>query len=318
MRVTKKTSDEYWREREKEHIKAGLKADKQLRVAEKERFDVLTREIEKEINDFYSRYAKTEGISIIEARKRASAIDMEAYEKKAAKYVKNRTFSKEANQEMRLYNATMKVNRLELLKSNIGLHLVDAYQDIEDEYRDILTNTVRDEFERLSGILGDTIRNSEKFVQNVVNASFQNATFSDRVWQNQSLLKSELDQLITRGIVQGKHPKVLARDLRKVVGASRYNSERLLVTETARVQTDVQKKSFEDIGYEQYLFVAEPTACPICRKLDDGKPKKVQSMMPGRNAPPMHPWCRCSTSAFADRETLEKRLKEIEEGEEEV
>jgi hypothetical protein len=198
MRVTKKTSDEYWREREKEHIKAGLKADKQLRVAEKERFDVLTREIEKEINDFYSRYAKTEGISIIEARKRASAIDMEAYEKKAAKYVKNRTFSKEANQEMRLYNATMKVNRLELLKSNIGLHLVDAYQDIEDEYRDILTNTVRDEFERLSGILGDTIRNSEKFVQNVVNASFQNATFSDRVWQNQSLLKSELDQLITK------------------------------------------------------------------------------------------------------------------------
>ena len=314
----RKMSEEYWREREEKHIKAGLKTDKQLRATEKKRFDVLTREIEKEINDFYSQYAKTEGISIIEARKRTSAIDMEAYEKKAAKYVKNRTFSKEANQEMRLYNMTMKVNRLELLKSNIGLHLVDAYQDIEDEYRDILTNTARDEFERLSGILGDTIRNSEKFVQNVVNASFQNATFSDRVWQNQSLLKSELDQLITRGIVQGKHPKVLARDLRKVVGASRYNSERLLVTETARVQTDVQKKSFEDIGYEQYLFVAEPTACPICRKLDDGKPKKVQSMMPGRNAPPMHPWCRCSTSAFADRETLEKRLKEIEEGEEEV
>lgn len=318
MSVARKTSEEYWREREEKHIKAGLKTDKQLMAAEKKRFDVLTREIEKEINDFYSRYAKTEGISIIEARKKASTLDIETYEKKAAKYVKNRTFSKEANQEMRLYNMTMKVNRLELLKSNIGLHLVDAYQDIEDEYRDILTDTARDEAERLSGILGGSVHDSEKYIRNVVSASFQNATFSDRVWQNQNLLKAELDQLLTKGIVQGKHPNVLARELRKVIDASRYNSERLLVTETARVQTDVQKKSFEDIGYDQYLFIAEPTACPICRKLDNGKPKKVQSMMPGKNAPPMHPWCRCSTSAFADRETLEKRLKEIEEGEEEV
>ena len=33
-------------------------------------------------------------------------------------------------------------------------------------------------------------------------------------------------------------------------------------------------------------------------------------MMPGENAPPMHPHCRCSTSAYMDREAFDKWLTE--------
>lgn len=314
--MARKTNEQYWREREEAHIISGLKADKELRLAERKRFSILQRDIEKEINDFYARYAKTEGISIVEARKRASAIDMAAYEAKAKKYVKNRTFSKQANQEMRLYNMTMKVNRLELLKSNIGLRLVDAYQDIEIDYGDILSSAARNEFERLSGILGEAVHANEAHVKDIVNASFHNASFSDRIWRDQNLLKAELDILLTRGIVQGKHPSVLARDLIGIIDVSRMSAERLLVTELARVQTAAQKQSFEDCGYEKYAYIAEPTACPVCKALDNGKGYPVKLMMPGKNAPPMHCWCKCGTAAYADREALEARLAEIEAQEE--
>lgn len=40
-----------------------------------------------------------------EAKKRISEIDIEAYAKKAKRYVKNKDLSKKANDEMRYYNA---------------------------------------------------------------------------------------------------------------------------------------------------------------------------------------------------------------------
>ena len=53
-----------------------------------------------------------------------SKLDIAAYQRKAKRYVADKDFSKQANEEMRLYNLTMKVNRLEMLKANIGLELV--------------------------------------------------------------------------------------------------------------------------------------------------------------------------------------------------
>lgn len=72
-----------------------------------------------------------------------------------------------------------------------------------------------------------------------------------------------------------------------------------MATELSRVQAEAQKQSYIRNGFDEYEFIAEPTACPICRALD-GKHFKVSKMMPGENAHPMHPRCRCSTAAYMD------------------
>mgnify|MGYP001373179290 FL=1 len=266
--------------------------------------------IQKEINGFYTRYAKTEGISLAEAKKRVSRLEIEAYERKAKRYVKNKTFTAEANEEMRLYNATMKINRLEMLKANIGLELVDGFDELQKYFGTTLTDRTLAEFKRQAGILGKSILNNEKAAHSIVNASYQNAKFSDRIWMYQDMLKAELSSQLKIGLIQGRNPRELARHISKVFGVSRNNAERLMQTELARVQTEAQKQSYERNGYDKYVFIAEPTACPICQALDD-KVFDVKKMMPGTNASPMHPHCRCSTAAHADREALETRLAEI-------
>ena len=114
-----------------------------------------------------------------EAKRRVSKIDIEEYGRKAARYVKTKDFSKQANDEMRLYNATMKINRLELLKANIGLELVAGFDELQKYFEEKLTNRTMDEFKRQSGILGRTVQNNEKAAHAIVNASFKNATYSD-------------------------------------------------------------------------------------------------------------------------------------------
>ena len=83
-------------------------------------------------------------------------------------------------------------------------------------------------------------------------------------------------------------------------------------TELARVQTEAQKQSFIKNDFEEYTFLANRNCCDICQSLD-GKHFKVTDMMPGKNASPMHPRCRCSTAAYSDRKDFEKWLDSLGE-----
>ncbi len=301
-------SREYWKHREREQLKHNITEETEYRKSIGEIYDYMMDQIQREINGFYVKYAKKEGITLSEARKRVSKLDIEEYGRKAAKYVKEKDFSDVANEEMRLYNATMKINRLEMLKAKIGLELVDGFNELQKYFDRILTKRTLDEFERQAGILGDTVGDREKAAHVIVNASFHNASFSDRIWMYQDMMKAELSKLLQVGLIQGKHPRVLARHLVKLFGVRRSDAERLMQTELARVQTEAQKRSFERNGYDRYEFIALETACKICKAID-GKHFRTEDMMPGENAPPMHPRCRCSTAAYVDREEVEKWLE---------
>lgn len=308
---------DYWRKREEEARRHEIKDEEEYRKRLAEIYRYTQSNIEKEINGFYARYAAKNGITMAEARKRASKADMEDLARKAAKYVAEKDFSDQANEEMALYNLAMKANRLELLKANIGLELVDGFNDVEKEIRADLTETALKEYARMAGILGASVRGSEKHARVLVNASFRNATFSERVWASQSVLKSNLERLLTIGIIQGRNPNVLMTEVVKAMKVSEYEARRLLVTEMCRLQTEVQKESYERNGYERYIIITcGEDACEECQKMD-GRVFFVKDMTPGDNAPPFHPSCRCSTAEYADRGRLEELIGQIEKEREE-
>lgn len=311
-------TNNYWRDRELEHIRRSIMSDEQIMVRLRQKYFEAMREIEQQIEAFYGRYASREGLTMEEARKRVTKLDIEEYARKAKRYVefahsddpmiRMLAFTDRANAEMRLYNVTMKINRLELLKAHIRLELIALSSYEERLMEEVLMSSAMEEYRRQSGILGYTVTANEKYVSSIVNASFLTATWSDRLWDNHDALRHELDRLLNRGIIQGKNPRELARDLREKFDTSVYNSERLLRTELARVQQEVQKDSYEKAGFEQYEFIAEPDACPVCRNLD-GKIFNVSEMEIGENAVPIHPNCRCSTAAYMDREEWDKELR---------
>ncbi len=301
----------YWRQREAEQLKHYITEEAEYQKQIGKIYDYMLDQTQKEISGFYVKYATKEGITLAEAKKRVSKLDIKEYERKAEKYVKDKTFTDQANEEMRLYNATMKINRLELLKANIGLELVDGFSNLQQYFEQILTDRTLEEFERQAGILGKTIQNNAEAANAIVNASFHNATFSDRIWMYQGMMKAELSTLLQQGLIQGKNPKELARHLTKRFGVSKSNAERLMRTELARVQIEAQKQSYERNGYEEYQFHALGTACGICKELD-GRHFPIKDMEIAKNAPPMHPNCRCSTSAYMDREEFDRWLNEQE------
>lgn len=312
----KNPSRSYWKKREEQARKERARREEGYQAKIEEIYEDMLDDVQQEIDSFYAKYAKKEGISIAEAKKRASKLDIEEYARKAKKYVKSKDFSKEANEDMRLYNMTMKVNRLELLKAKIALELTGNFDKLHEYYNEVITDETMKEFERLAGILGETITNADtvKRVKAITGASFHNATFSERIWGQRDLLKLELEKHLRTALIQGKSSRELAGKLVKVFGVSRYNAERLMTTELRRVQTEVARQSYEKNGNEMYEYMATgPHPCKICKGLD-GKVFNVTDMMPGENAPPMHPQCHCTTAPHWDKEEYEQWLDYLDKG----
>lgn len=302
-------SKDYWRQREEQHIAQMIKGEQQMKKDIAERFQIAIDNINKEIDANWSRFAGKEGVSLSEAKKASMEMDVKAFARKAKQYVKDKDFSKTANDELRLYNVTMRVNRLELLKSQVGLELIALSDDLDKYTANLLTKEGLAEATRQAGILGETIFDGYKdFVEAVVNGSFHSATFSQRIWGNMNAFKADLDKLLVQTITQGKNPRYMARKLRNLFDSSKYEAERLMRTESARVQTEIQNQSYKKYGIDEYEYIAEPTACPVCLPLN-GKIFKVEDLSPGQNASPMHANCRCSTAPYVDRVEVEKSFK---------
>jgi SPP1 gp7 family putative phage head morphogenesis protein len=302
------SSADYWRKREAEALKENQKQEKDYDKQVAEIYQQMIDECDVDIKTFYARYASKEGITMAEAKKRADKLDIEEYGRKAKKYVKDKDFSDQANEEMRLYNMTMKVNRLELLKAELGLEMTAGSDELQKKLGVMLDDRARESYKRQAGILGKTVPDADTYgrmMDTIVNGSFHNATWSQRIWANQEALRSRVNALLVRGLIGGRNPREMARDLTRTVQSSQSNAERLMRTELARVQIGAQQQAIADAGYDEYTFLAIGTACGDCRALDE-KTFKLKKMMPGENAPPMHPNCRCSVCAAMSDEEFRK------------
>lgn len=312
-------SRNYWQDREKLQRELYMKEEAQQQKEIERIYQDMYRWAEDEINRFYGKYADAEGIDITEAKKRVTQAEIEEYERLAKQYVKDKDFSPRANAEMRLYNATMKINRLEMLKARIGLHLVDGINTLDEYYEKEITDRTRDEIERQAGILGETVSvaDTTKRAENIVNASFFNATYSERIWSHQDRLRSMISVELQKGLIAGVGSREMARRIKKEFDVSMSDAHRLMVTELRRIQTDVAMDSYKRSGVERYVYMAvNPRACPICKALN-GKDYPVEGAEIANEEhplPPMHPNCHCTTAPYVDEDEYNAWLNYLEQG----
>lgn len=202
----------------------------------------------------------------------------------------------------------MRLNRLEYLKSQVGLTMVDLGMNVSNDMRDKIQDDYMEEIKRQSGILGKDLTKTSLWasstVATIIMAQTGAVNFSQRIWANIDALKAELDAVISTGIIRGDNPREMARLLKKHVRQTvinhRYVAERLARTESARVQFAAQKSSLIEANYRFCKWHAEPGACKICSEIvnnDDGFGKGVYEIADVPNVP-AHPNCRCSISAY--------------------
>ena len=302
-------ADNYWinRNAEQQHIQDEIIRDKaykeELKRIYMNAYDSIDDELNREIN-FLS---NSDSVSYAEAKRTIKQFDVDRFKRTAKRMVEEKDFSPEANRRLRRYNVTMRTNRLELMQAYINLNVARLTDDEMGLIEKYLTDTAINEMKRQAGILGMTVPSPEllkRSVKAVLESDFQGAHFSDRLWNKSDAFNADLEKAMLQVLIQGENPRVASREIRKhvkdTVDRTTYVSERLAITESARVQTATQRLSFEEYDIGKYVYIAEPTACKICGALN-GKVFNVADMRAGENAAPMHPFCKCSVAGKVER-----------------
>lgn len=309
----------YWRNRVELEQKEAIKRDEDYATELKKMHDYYFNEIDKEIRTFINRYAEKNGnIPYSEVVARLDAMDVAAFAEKAKRYVEEKDFGAIANRELAIYNLKMRVSRLEALQQELDLQMIALANEEEKKTGNFLKGEYLQGLKSQAGILGvsegATVSTAMK---QAIDRNFNGATWSSRIWDRQNALRDIVKKATADLLVLGKNPTQIISKLRKEFGVSAHQAKRLAVTEGSRVAMAAQKDSLESQGYDEYEYIAEPSACKICAPFD-GRIFKVSEMESGRNCAPMHPFCRCSVAAHYSKvvKPVEKEVekpKEIEE-----
>lgn len=285
----------YWTLREQAHWLQQAKIQQELSAAVKANHIQAQKQINEKLAIEWANYAGRNGYTMEEAQQTISQMDVKAFSEQAAAYVKEKNFSAEANERLQAYNLKMRVSRLELTKRKVMLELLSMGSREQSLIRNHMYEQAIRTATESAGILGSVAANPEAVARRIVNTSFHGADFSQRIWQNVDELRSQLDVEISRSVINGEHARDMAKRLDKRFEVGTANSERLAITEMARVSADSQLESFKANQIDKYEYRAEPTACKVCAALD-GAIFSIQDMQIGVNMYPMHPYCHCYIS----------------------
>ena len=286
---------------EREAMDAWAKRDLDIEKLTEQVFQEAMKHITDEVDAFYLRYANRNGVSIKEARKRADSMDVTDYFQKAYEAVRDKDFSDEAEEWLRVYNLKMSTSRLELEKAKINLELLKMYSEIDSIANEQLEQARLAEiarqtdliakYEEQAGILANSVGNPTDRLKGVVNADFYGANFSERIWSrtgHYASLRKELFKSLNNLSVDMMGYRKERNRLMKIFNTSKYESMRLIRTEHQRVNSKVQHEMAVANDFTHYTYVAEVGACSICKALA-GKTFKMEDYEMGVTAPLRHP-----------------------------
>jgi SPP1 gp7 family putative phage head morphogenesis protein len=116
-------------------------------------------------------------------------------------------------------------------------------------------------------------------------------TWSQRIWNNISLLTETLQEELVHCVVTGKKTSELKKILQNRFDISFNQADSLVRTEMAHIQTSAAQQRYTDYGITEVQVWADEDErrCEVCGKLHEKK-YPIHAAMPI----PAHPRCRCT------------------------
>jgi SPP1 gp7 family putative phage head morphogenesis protein len=118
--------------------------------------------------------------------------------------------------------------------------------------------------------------------------------FSERIWGNTAKLIETLNEQLVDAVITGKTTRKMATELEKRFDVSYKQAKTLVRTEVAHIQVQAASQRYQDVGLTYYEFLGRDEHDIGCKcKQFNGKIFRYTDMVVGKNAPPLHPNCRC-------------------------
>ncbi len=282
-------------------------------------YQQAAKEIEAQISTWYVRFAKNNGISMHEAKQALAGSDLAEFKWTVQDYIK---YGEE--------NALNGLWMQQLENASAKWH-VTKLEALQLQNQATIEALFGKQYQSLSGALGYVYQGSYYHSCYEVQKAFEmgwniaalddnklsailstpwtkdGSTFSDRLWTNKQKLIQETQNTLTQGIMTGKAPDKMIKEIQAKMNTSRANAGRLVMTESAAMSAMGQKDAFGELGVEEFQIVEtlDHVTCEVCAEMD-GQHFPMSDYEIGVTVPPFHPWCRgCTCPYFNDEFTAD-------------
>lgn len=302
-------SSEYWKQRFQQ-LEDASHAYGQKTYAEIEpAFIIAQRNVQKEIEAWYGRFADNNGITLQEAKKMLSSKDLKELQwdiNDYIKYGKENAIDGRWMNELEHASAKFHISRLEALQLRTQQAMEAAFGNELDAVDGMARHLYSDgyyhsifEVQRGFNVGWNVGQIDNRTLDKVITKpwSTDGKTFSDRIWSRKTQTINELHQELTRTLIQGKAPDTAIKHMTQFVDGkvknAKYAASRLVMTEGAYFHSVSQQQAFKDLDVEEYEIVAtlDFRTSEICQEMD-GQHFPMKDYDPGSTAPPFHPNCR--------------------------
>lgn len=318
----------YWSQRlEKE----TQKSTNELLKTMKNLYSNSLRNIKKEIESFYGRYAENNNLSLQEVHKRLNPEELKSSKEEIKSYYdKIDKLARDNNgkvsveklrlykEELRLQSAKAYMSRLEGVKLNIKNVIVNLSIEQEIEFTEKLLEVYESNLEKSSYYVDKQLGFSVGFespnedaLMKSIKTKWLGENYSSIIWKDKGKLLDSLDTILLQGIAQGQNPRKIAKEMAIKYGANYKNCERLARTEFIHAQNEATFQSYKNHNIQEYQYVADLSerTCPVCGSLD-GQHFPLKYKQVGVNYPVMHPNCRCTTIPYFEKDEIDLMFEE--------
>lgn len=312
--MTNKKSREYWELRKAELMHAQIeRADITFKETSKV-YNDSKKHIEKNVKGIFNKFSLEYGLT----KKEAAQVVNIMRSKKASNLVHTLNLmplSERVQQVLKDLNSPAYVSRINRLQS-----LIDEIDNVQryiakheitkttDLYKDVAKHGYYNNIHQMqvqTGIGFNFNTLDEDLVERLIRIPWNGRNYSERIWNNTQKLSETLKDEVLQAVLTGKKEKDVTDELINRFNVSEFESKRLIRTETAHINNEMEALSYEEADIEKYRFVAvlDTRTSHICRE-HDYKVYKVSERQVGVNYPPLHPFCRSTTIAVFDDEDL--------------
>ncbi len=280
-------------------------------------------EIEKDINNFYARFANENSMTYQQAKQVLTTQERQAFQMELEEYI---AYGQQNNLDAvwikKLENAST-VHRITRLQA-IQYQLQQQVEKLEAQKIKGITETLKNiykegyyktayEIQKGTGIGQAFSKIDENKIDKVLARAWtpDGKNFSERVWgTDRTQLIYQLQTRFTQGIIRGEGSQKIIKDMSKALDSSRKATERLVLTESAFVASASRKDTYENLGVKQYKVLAtlDIKTSEMCRKLD-GKVFDLKDYKIGLTANPFHPRCRSTTVPNIDSKYIQNQQR---------
>lgn len=309
-------NNEYWVKRANQRMKSYHQdTDKTIALITKA-YEKAQKDIQQQIDNIFETFARKGELTPEKAKKILNERipnPLLNIAKRIYRQTKNEKLKKWLLKRINAPAYRARITRLEALKESVYLRIKEL-ADVEislsesSYLRTISEAYYRTMFDiqRGTGYGFEFARMSSKQIEEILLNPWSGHHFSERVWGNTDVLAEKVTKTITAGFMSGVSSFAMAKELDNIFQVGMFAASRLVRTETTFMANMAEMASYEEAEIDRYQFIAtlDMRTSPQCREMDM-KVFKVSEAVPGKNMPPLHPFCRSTTVAYFGEEELE-------------